>query len=109
MVMAKLLQHQIFIFDLNNNNYEVKDIYWDRIPGQSPKCVFVYFDGEHYEPLNVTDSRIVNKILSVNNLLRQESELIDESFIYKLSSFGSCKEYRDSIKEVKLPKDQNHS
>jgi hypothetical protein len=59
------------------------------------------FNGEHYEPINFTNTSVLDKVLKKSNLNRLGGDsILDNTFIYtNLSRFSDYESYRKSIRE----------
>lgn len=101
-ILAKLKELQIMIFTKKGTKMILKDIFGERIAGSAPKVCMLYFDGKHYEPINLCSRDVVTRILRSANLERLGGDILDSSFLYNNHSrFAKYNEYAESVKKVK--------
>ncbi len=100
-ILCKLKNLNILIFERNGDFYALRDTFGTRVGGQNPRCCFLFFDGAHYEPLNIVNASVVDSILRSTKLASLEGDVNrKDGFILSCSRFASYNDYRKSLKIV---------
>jgi len=99
-LLAQILGIQIMIFEEEEKGFGLRAIYGRRSDMTAPKVVILHFDGEHYEPINITNKASVDRILKKADLDRLGGDtILDSTFIYSsLTRFSDYESYSKSLR-----------
>jgi len=98
-VLAELKQMQICIFYQDKTQTKLRQIYGKRVAGIAPEVCFLLFKDNHYEPINITNESVIQKILKTSNLVKSEGDIEDRNFNYALRRFNDYPSYKKSVRE----------
>jgi len=107
-VLAELKQMQICVFYQERNQTKLRQIYGKRVPGIAPKVCFLLFKGNHYEPINITNEGVIQKILKTSNLVKSEGDIEDRNFIYALRRFNDYPSYKKLVTAREVTSSTDH-
>jgi hypothetical protein len=79
------------------------NVFGKRELGIKSKIILLAFDGTHYEPLNIYDPTVKQKVIRQLNLGDQKGDMVlEDNFIHNKARFRNKKEYEKSIKKEKV-------